>query len=213
MRQRSKERPRLKQTQNNPRISLSKSKRFDVFARDGFTCQYCGQRPPDIVLEVDHIIAVGNGGTNEDLNLITSCYDCNRGKRDKILGNVSPRPDADLHWLQMAQERAEIDRYLVAKKERDIAFERLTISLNETWLRNLTDDFVPLDGQWTVWLNRYSPDEIENAIKTAAFKYHSGHWRGSQAEVIVHLVRYVSAIMRNIRHSENDNDEDMELPF
>ena len=37
------------------REQLSKKIRFDVFKRDSFTCSYCGQTPPSIILEIDHI--------------------------------------------------------------------------------------------------------------------------------------------------------------
>ena len=67
------------------RKNLSKSVRFEVFKRDSFKCQYCGKSAPDVVLEVDHIIPVAKGGDNDISNLITACFDCNRGKRDKKL--------------------------------------------------------------------------------------------------------------------------------
>lgn len=59
---------------------ISKKIRFEVFKRDSFTCGYCGQKPPSVILEVDHIIPVSEGGIDEINNLITSCFDCNRGK-------------------------------------------------------------------------------------------------------------------------------------
>lgn len=67
------------------RKNLSKSVRFEVFKRDSFKCQYCGKSAPDVVLEVDHIIPVSKGGDNDISNLITACFDCNRGKIDKKL--------------------------------------------------------------------------------------------------------------------------------
>ena len=54
--------------------------RFQILARDNFTCQYCGRGAPDVMLEVDHKIPVSEGGTNESDNLITACAACNRGK-------------------------------------------------------------------------------------------------------------------------------------
>lgn len=62
------------------RTGLPPSVRWTVFARDDFVCQYCGRRPPNVVLEVDHRTSVANGGGNEMENLVTSCIDCNRGK-------------------------------------------------------------------------------------------------------------------------------------
>lgn len=67
------------------RKSLTKKIRFEVFKRDSFTCQYCGRMAPDVVLEIDHIKPVKEGGDNNILNLITSCFDCNRGKGKRNL--------------------------------------------------------------------------------------------------------------------------------
>ena len=51
------------------RKTISKKIRFEVFKRDSFTCQYCGRMAPYIVLEVDHINAVANGGVIFNGNL------------------------------------------------------------------------------------------------------------------------------------------------
>lgn len=64
---------------------MTNSLRYDVLKRDGFKCTLCGRTASDdITLEVDHIIPVSKGGLTELDNLRTLCYDCNRGKRDKI---------------------------------------------------------------------------------------------------------------------------------
>lgn len=68
------------------RRTLGNTVRFEIFKRDNFTCQYCGATPPDTILEVDHVIPVSKGGSDEVSNLVTSCFECNRGKRDKPLG-------------------------------------------------------------------------------------------------------------------------------
>ncbi len=71
-----------KYTVNLPKRAIPLSTRFEVFKRDKFTCQYCGKKPPDVTLEVDHIIATSKGGKTTLGNLKTSCFDCNRGKSD-----------------------------------------------------------------------------------------------------------------------------------
>ena len=45
------------------RKPISKKLRFEVFKRDSFTCQYCGKSAPDVVLHIDHIKPVKEGGT------------------------------------------------------------------------------------------------------------------------------------------------------
>lgn len=62
------------------RKEISKRTRFEIFKRDNFTCQYCGKSTPSVILEVDHIMPVCAGGGNTKENLITACFDCNRGK-------------------------------------------------------------------------------------------------------------------------------------
>ena len=70
------------------RVTVSKKLRFEVFKRDNFTCQYCSAKPPKVPLEIDHIIPVCKGGDNNIDNLITACFDCNRGKSGNELTSV-----------------------------------------------------------------------------------------------------------------------------
>ena len=37
------------------RKPITKKLRFEVFKRDGFQCAYCGQTPPAVTLEIDHV--------------------------------------------------------------------------------------------------------------------------------------------------------------
>jgi len=61
--------------------------RFEILKRDNFTCQYCGKKSPDVELEVDHIEPYSKTKNNNPDNLITSCKNCNRGKRTKEVIN------------------------------------------------------------------------------------------------------------------------------
>lgn len=71
----------------NERKAISKKIRFEVFKRDSFKCQYCGKASPDVVLVVDHIMPVKDGGDNEITNLITACEPCNQGKGARQLSD------------------------------------------------------------------------------------------------------------------------------
>jgi 5-methylcytosine-specific restriction endonuclease McrA len=70
------------------RKQIGKKLRFEVFKRDGFTCAYCGATPPSVILQVDHIHPVADGGTNDPDNLITSCQPCNIGKGANLLSKI-----------------------------------------------------------------------------------------------------------------------------
>lgn len=101
------------------RKSLSKRLRFEVFKRDGFTCQYCGATPPAAILEVDHIDPVAGGGGDEIDNLVTACFPCNRGKSAVSLG-VVPQPLAD-KAAEIAEREEQLRGYqavLRGKRER-----------------------------------------------------------------------------------------------
>lgn len=68
----------------------SNGTRFRVFERDAFTCRYCGRSAPAVMLEVDHAVSKANGGTDHFDNLVTSCFECNRGKRARSIVEVPP---------------------------------------------------------------------------------------------------------------------------
>lgn len=54
-----------------------------VFARDDWTCQYCGSHTQ---LTVDHVVPRSKGGTSTWENIVAACAPCNRRK-----GDSSPR--------------------------------------------------------------------------------------------------------------------------
>jgi len=64
--------------------------RYEILERDKFTCRYCGQYAPNVRLEVDHVVAFADGGTDDPENLVTSCYACNRGKSALRQRTVKP---------------------------------------------------------------------------------------------------------------------------
>lgn len=66
-----------------PRRAISVELRWRILTRDKFRCGACGKSPKGnarVELEVDHIVPVAKGGGNEEGNLRTLCWACNRGK-------------------------------------------------------------------------------------------------------------------------------------
>jgi 5-methylcytosine-specific restriction endonuclease McrA len=59
-----------------------------VFARDEWTCQYCGSRSN---LTVDHVIPKSKGGGSSWDNIVASCAPCNRRKGDLLPRQVGMR--------------------------------------------------------------------------------------------------------------------------
>ena len=100
------------------RTAMSKGLRFAVLSRDGHTCQYCGRKPPEVKLAVDHVVPVSAGGTNQPDNLVAACVDCNAGKGTKM--SLLPVDNGALAArLQAFKERRKILRATL-KAERDL---------------------------------------------------------------------------------------------
>jgi len=57
-----------------------KFSRVNVFTRDGFRCQYCGESKQAKDLNYDHVIPRRQGGITTWENIVTSCYFCNDRK-------------------------------------------------------------------------------------------------------------------------------------
>ena len=125
-------------------MSISKKIRFEVFKRDNFKCQYCGKEAPDVILEVDHIDPKSGGGSDDILNLITSCFDCNRGKSNIKLDDNSEikKQKTELKNLNKKREQLEFlskwRKQLLSLSEEevqlieDIFIERIGITFTET---------------------------------------------------------------------------------
>jgi 5-methylcytosine-specific restriction endonuclease McrA len=54
--------------------------RFNIYARDRNTCQYCGRRFSRSELNLDHVIPRSQGGSSRWENVVCSCHACNRRK-------------------------------------------------------------------------------------------------------------------------------------
>ncbi len=151
------------------RTGTSKRLRFRIFQRDGFTCQYCGRQPPEVVLHLDHIRPVIEGGTDDELNLVTSCQDCNLGKGKQLL-NKPQTPDANLAWLEMQQEIAELQAYQALKAQMDYLLGEIIDDLQRVWLEYSGCDWHPNDKVMRQLLSRFDPDIVERGIKCVAVK-------------------------------------------
>ena len=155
------------------RKSISKKVRFEVFKRDGFTCAYCGQRPPEAILEVDHIQAVSIGGSNAAYNLITSCLACNRGKSNTPLDNIPPKLLDDLEYKKEKETQLNEYRRFIEKMEArrrsdiDKVDAIYSAAFNGEWV--LTDAF--RNKNVKRFLAMLPLHEVEDAMRKACAKF------------------------------------------
>jgi 5-methylcytosine-specific restriction endonuclease McrA len=58
--------------------------RFNVFLRDCFSCQYCGEAHHTSELTFDHLIPRSRGGRTSWDNVVTACTGCNLAKGSRL---------------------------------------------------------------------------------------------------------------------------------
>ncbi|PIU67990.1 MAG: HNH endonuclease [Armatimonadetes bacterium CG07_land_8_20_14_0_80_40_9] len=103
-----------------PRPNLQPS-RQSIFARDGYTCQYCGKVSRDLTL--DHVVPKRIGGKKDWENLVSACKGCNNRKGDKTLKEAKMKlikepkkpkylPKLTLSRYSRLEEKEEWRRYL-----------------------------------------------------------------------------------------------------
>ena len=151
---------------------ISKKIRFEVFKRDGFACQYCGKKTPEVTLEVDHIVSVNDGGQDDITNLITSCFDCNRGKGKTSLDEI-PTQEEDLYektilLLERERQIKEYNKILKQIRERE---DRDLKELRDFWNTNSKGNYCSFESSMIRRFLKLLPKErIKDAIEIANSK-------------------------------------------
>lgn len=155
------------------RKSLSKKLRFEVFKRDSFTCQYCGAKAPDVLLEVDHVKPVKEGGTNDILNLVTSCSACNSGKGPRELSDdtVIEKRRRQLEHLQARREQLDMMMQWAGGVV-DLVEDQVE-AINQFWGKVLPGGALTQHGKNCIRksLRTFSVDEICEAMRVAKEQY------------------------------------------
>ena len=78
--------------------------RFDVFARDGHRCVYCGQVLDVVDLSVDHVQPRMRGGDGSLGNVVTACRGCNTRKAGRPLWRfLADEPAARRNFFRLAR--------------------------------------------------------------------------------------------------------------
>jgi 5-methylcytosine-specific restriction endonuclease McrA len=68
-----------------------KFSRLNIYTRDGFRCQFCGQRFASEDLTFDHVIPRSRGGKTTWENIVTACVPCNKSKSDRTPAEAKMR--------------------------------------------------------------------------------------------------------------------------
>lgn len=166
--------------------------RFEVFKRDGFTCQYCGRNTPDVVLEVDHVIPRAEGGGDELENLATACWDCNRGKGAGLLGERAPVRDLDEQADLILEREAQLRVYNDAKRaERERKEADYFLAYNhwfDVWNADrLERYYIPWESTLKHYIERLGVEDVMDAMDIAGGKFQ--HVRSDSVKYFVGVLK------------------------
>lgn len=180
------------------RRAISKRTRFEVFKRDDFTCQYCGQRPPDVVLHTDHIEPHSKGGSDDIDNLITACHECNLGKSDKDLGDKAVRPDAMLISAEVAQELAELRTARAITEAYSAEIDSAASGYSDGWPERACVNYNPPASTFANMIRKYGLTTFDRAYMVTAEKV------ASRRISSYDYAQYMYGVMRNMDGGDSD---------
>lgn len=184
------------------RKALSKQTRFEVFKRDSFKCQYCGRGINETILEVDHITPVAEGGTNDLINLITSCRDCNRGKGKRKLSDRA-MAEKESKYLEEEQARLEQSQMVIEWKKQLLAQRESEIEYLSDYIESITNWGVSDHGKTTLrsLISRFGFKEVCEATEISYSKYYKDtEWSWDNA------FKKIGGICYNRRKQSEESD-------
>jgi 5-methylcytosine-specific restriction endonuclease McrA len=86
--------------------------RENVYIRDKYECQYCGEKHPLKDLTLDHVVPASKKGPKSWINVVTACRECNQRKGNRT-PNLANMPLLSLpkvpHWLPSLELECSAD--------------------------------------------------------------------------------------------------------
>ena len=117
-----------------------------LFARDGYSCQYCGRHRSELkgreFLTRDHVVPVSRGGANDWGNVVAACSPCNNRK-----GNRLPR-EVGLKLLTVPSEPNHVELVWAVRRITPVQAKYISMFYGEEVLRALKPHLAqPMEGQ------------------------------------------------------------------
>ena len=185
-------------------MAITKRLRFEVFKRDGFQCQYCGKKSPQVVLELDHIIPKKEGGGENPENLTTACFDCNRGKGKELLENFKEGTDPTEQAILLLERERQLKEYNVVLKEVRQRKNRDMVVISKYWDKKLNTNICwypsGLIRRALDFISREQALEAIDICQSGYQKWGDKSWGES-------IRSYFSGILRNMTENFGKGEE------
>lgn len=138
------------------RIQIPQGLRNAVFKRDGYRCVRCGASKDDsnVRLEIDHIVPVAKGGTNDIDNLQTLCHECNFNKGAILEDNDE---------IEIKENEIATLKNLISKKEEELtktydSDEKIDLEFE---IKKLEKQLPPIENEIKILINKRAQEEME----------------------------------------------------
>jgi hypothetical protein len=128
---------------------------------------------PDVVLNVEHVIPVSKGGTNDILNLVTACADCNSGKGARLLDDRAALEKARNQMEELQEKRNQMAMMVEWRKDLLKSKDSEFAPVYEYWNYLVGTATLTESGKKSVraLVKKFSPDEVLAAMEIAVEKY------------------------------------------
>jgi hypothetical protein len=144
-----------------------------------------------VVLEVDHITPVSQGGENNILNLVTACRSCNSGKSDRQLCDSSSVEKARRQAEDMQERRNQIE--MISDWHTSLlALDAEAVNkLEQLWLQSVG----ATDG---TYLLETAKDELRQVMKRYGFEI--------ACQAVIEAARRYLRKSPNLDHDQSRNE-------
>lgn len=182
-------------------MAVSPRLRFEVFKRDDHTCQYCGRKSPEVVLEVDHIHPVCEGGADDEINLITACWECNRGKAGVPLAQVMTGADPHDKAVEILERERQLAEYNYVLAQENDRIETEAWELIRYWKTEIGDTS-DMDS-----MNRFDYRWLKSALRWCPMEKIREFMDIAIGRRMTKNFRYVAGCARNWRYEHQANKD------
>lgn len=142
-----------KYDEKTSRKIFSSDKRLFILSRQKFNCELCHKPISNSSYQIDHIIPLNKGGSNNDINLQALCYECHIFKTANLDNNLIPLIIQTTDKLT-PQER----RYKILKECQFVYFNRFGINFNE---KGMYEAFSNMSRIFMIEFDRKINEKIE----------------------------------------------------
>lgn len=184
---------------------ISQKLRFEVFKRDAFKCQYCGKSAPLVVLHIDHVTPIAKGGTNDLMNLVTSCVECNLGKGPRKLDDMTSITRVQQQAELLNEKRQQMEMMFQWHQELKDLEQVQVDRISEYWISNIPGYTITQTGKAELGklLKTFGLNSLLKAIDTAVSQYLEYDDQGKVSiESVATAFRKIGGILRVDQISE-----------